>query len=51
MRDDILAVIFGIRGISRENRLGGIGKAAAVVGLVLGGVSILAAFVGAGTIW
>jgi hypothetical protein len=48
---DVLAVIFGILGISQSNRLGGVGKTSAIVGLVLGGVSLLSVFVGAGSIW
>jgi hypothetical protein len=48
---DILAVIFGIVGLSRSGALYGVGRAPAIVGLVLGGVSLLSVFVGAGSLW
>lgn len=47
----LLAVIFGIVGISRARPLGGRGLAFAIVGLVLGSLAVLSIFVGAGTIW
>ena len=47
---DIVAVILGICGIIRANRTR-VGMPLAVVGLVLGGVSLLSVFVGAGTLW
>ena len=47
---DIVAVILGICGIARANRIH-VGLPLAVVGLVLGGVSLLSVFVGAGTVW
>ena len=47
---NILAVIFGIVGIVRSQRVGrGLGPA--IVGLVLASVSIVAVFFGAGSIW
>ena len=48
---DILAVIFGIIGISRSGQLGGVGKGPAITGLVLASVSLLSVFIGAGSIW
>jgi len=48
---DLLAVAFGIAGISRAGRLGGRGMGAAVTGLVLGSVSLLSVFLGAGWLW
>lgn len=47
----LLGVIFGIVGIVRSNTLAGVGKVAAIVGLVLGGLAVLSIFLGAGTIW
>ena len=47
---DILAIIFGIIGINRANKVG-VGMAASVVGLVLGSLAFIAIFFGAGTIW
>jgi hypothetical protein len=47
---DTVAVILGICGIVRANRIH-LGMPLAVVGLVLGGVSLLSVFAGAGTIW
>ena len=37
----VLAVIFGIVGISRANRIGGVGKGMAITGLVLGLIAVL----------
>jgi hypothetical protein len=48
---DLLAVIFGIIGITRANRSGGSGLTMAVFGLVLGGLALISIFFGAGTIW
>jgi hypothetical protein len=48
---DILAVILGIVALNSAAARAGVGKAAAIVGLVLGGVSLLSAFIGAGSIW
>ena len=48
---DLLAVIFGIIGITRANRPGGTGLTMAVFGLVLGGLALISIFFGAGTIW
>lgn len=47
---DVLAIIFGIVGIVRANKVRK-GMALAVVGLVLGGLAFLGIFVGSGTIW
>lgn len=47
---DILAIVFGICGIVRANRVGR-GMGMAVTGLVLGGLAFLSIFLGAGTIW
>jgi hypothetical protein len=48
---DILAIIFGILGIVRANKMGGKGLPLAVIGLVLGSLAFLSIFIGAGTIW
>jgi len=48
---DILAVIFGIVGIVRARELRNAGLPLAIVGLCLGGVSLLSVFVGAGSVW
>ncbi|CAN5469095.1 hypothetical protein BH10ACT4_BH10ACT4_10730 [soil metagenome] len=48
---DILAVIFGIVALTSLSKFNGAGKAKAIVGLVLGSVSLLSVFVGAGSIW
>jgi hypothetical protein len=47
---DVLAIIFGIMGIVRANKIHK-GSAMAVVGLVLGALGFLGIFVGSGTIW
>lgn len=47
---DLLAIIFGIIGIVRANRVGR-GMGLAVTGLVLGGLAFLSIFFGAGTVW
>lgn len=47
----LLAVILGIVGVVRSNNLAGLGKTPAIVGIVLGGLAIIAIFFGAGTIW
>lgn len=48
---DLLAVIFGVIGLNNASARLGVGRGAAIVGLVLGSLSILSAFVGAGSIW
>lgn len=48
---DILAIIFGIVGVTAANRLGGAGRVPAILGIVLGGLGFLSIFVGAGSIW
>ncbi|GAA2082125.1 hypothetical protein GCM10009840_17750 [Pseudolysinimonas kribbensis] len=48
---DILAVILGIVGIVKARELGNRGLALAIVGLCLGGVSLLSVFLGAGSVW
>ncbi len=48
---DILAIVFGIVGIVRANRIGGRGRVPATFGLVLGGLAFVSIFFGAGTIW
>lgn len=47
---DVLAIVFGICGIVRANRVRR-GMGLAVAGLVLGGLAFLSIFVGAGTVW
>lgn len=47
---DVLAIVFGILGIVRANRVHR-GMGLAVTGLVLGGLAFLSIFVGAGTVW
>jgi hypothetical protein len=48
---DILAIIFGIVGLTNTGAKAGVGKAPAIVGLILGAISILSAFLGAGSLW
>ncbi|GLI27688.1 hypothetical protein ARHIZOSPH14_19300 [Agromyces rhizosphaerae] len=48
---DLLAIIFGILGIVRANRVGGTGLGIAIAGLVLGTLAFASIFTGAGTIW
>lgn len=48
---DLLAVIFGIIGITRANMNGGHGLTMSVFGLVLGGLAFISIFFGAGTLW
>jgi hypothetical protein len=48
---DLLAIILGIVGLNNPGARLGVGKSAAVVGIVLGGVSILTVFIGAGSVW
>jgi len=48
---DILAIIFGIVGLSRTITIGRVGTASAIVGIVLGGLSLLSVSIGAGSIW
>ena len=48
---DILAIIFGIIGLTKAPRVGGRGFAPALVGLILGGLGFLSMFIGAGTVW
>lgn len=47
---DALAIVFGVCGIVRANRVRR-GMGLAVSGLVLGGLAFLSIFVGAGTAW
>jgi hypothetical protein len=47
---DIVAVILGICGLVRAGRVR-VGMPLALVGLILGGLSLLSVFIGAGTIW
>lgn len=47
---DVLAIVFGICGIVRANRVHR-GMGLAVTGLVLGGLAFLSIFIGAGTVW
>ncbi|MGN8050580.1 hypothetical protein ACTJKO_12910 [Curtobacterium sp. 22159] len=47
---DVLAIIFGICGIIRANRVRR-GAAMAVTGLVLGALAFISIFFGAGTFW
>ncbi|MGW8432635.1 hypothetical protein ACWGJ9_16225 [Curtobacterium citreum] len=47
---DLLAIVFGIIGIVRANRVRR-GMGLAVTGLVLGGLAFLSIFFGAGTVW
>lgn len=47
---DVLAIVFGICGVVRANRIRrGIGMA--VTGLVLGGLAFFSIFLGAGSVW
>ncbi|PPF79791.1 hypothetical protein C5B96_12180 [Subtercola sp. Z020] len=48
---DVLAVVFGIVALTRAPLLGGVGRAPAIVGIVLGGVSLLSVGIGAGWLW
>jgi hypothetical protein len=48
---NILAFIFGIVGAAKSGKLGGLGLAAAVTGIVLSCVAFILMFFGAGTIW
>jgi hypothetical protein len=48
---DLIAVILGIVGLNNAGARLGIGKGAAITGIVLGGVSILSVFLGAGSLW
>lgn len=48
---DIAAVILGIVGISKARKMNNRGLALAIIGLSLGGVSLLSVFIGAGSIW
>ncbi|GAA3339078.1 hypothetical protein GCM10017714_13100 [Curtobacterium pusillum] len=47
---DVLAIILGICGIVRANRVHR-GMGMAVTGLVLGGLAFISIFLGAGTVW
>lgn len=47
---DALAIVFGICGIVRANRVHR-GMGLSVTGLVLGGLAFLSIFIGAGTAW
>lgn len=48
---NILAFIFGIVGAVRSGTVGGLGKGAAITGIVLSCVAFVLMFFGAGTIW
>jgi hypothetical protein len=48
---DLLAIILGIVGLVNPAAKHGLGRGTAITGLVLGGVSILTVFVGAGSVW
>lgn len=48
---DILAIVFGILGIRKAAALNGVGKGAAITGLVLGSIAFISIFFGAGTLW
>ncbi|MDQ1569849.1 MAG: hypothetical protein QOF79_523 [Actinomycetota bacterium] len=48
---DLLAVVFGIVGLNNDAARRGNGKPLAIVGLVLGGVSLLSVFIGGGWLW
>ncbi|WP_353807719.1 DUF4190 domain-containing protein [Agromyces sp. SYSU T00194] len=48
---DVLAIAFGVVGITRANRLGGRGLVPAIIGLVLGTIAFASIFFGAGTTW
>lgn len=48
---NILAIVFGIIGMNRASKLGGLGKGKAVTGFVLATVSLISILFGAGTIW
>ena len=48
---DIIAVILGIVALNNDAARRHVGKPMAVVGIVLGGVSLLSVFIGAGSIW
>lgn len=48
---DLIAIVLGIVGLNNEAARRGIGKGMAIVGIVLGGVSILSVFLGAGWLW
>jgi hypothetical protein len=47
---DLIAIILGIAGLVRANRVR-VGFAPALIGLILGGVSVVSVFFGAGSIW
>lgn len=47
----LIAIGFGIAGIVRSRKLGGLGSGMAITGLCLGGAAFLAMFFGAGTFW
>jgi hypothetical protein len=48
---DIIAVILGIVGLTNQAAKARIGRGMAITGIILGGVSLLSVFLGAGTIW
>ena len=48
---DILAVVLGIVALNNNAARAGVGRGPAVVGLVLGSVSLLSVFIGAGWLW
>ena len=48
---DLIAVILGIVGLTNPAAKLGIGRAPAIVGIVLGSISLLSVFLGAGWLW
>ena len=48
---DLVAIALGIVGLTNEPARRGVGKPLAIIGIVLGGVSLLSVFVGGGSIW
>jgi hypothetical protein len=47
----VLAIIFGAVGLSRSKQLDGVGRSAAITGLVLGIIGAALPLLGAGTLW
>jgi hypothetical protein len=48
---DLLAVIFGIVGLTNAPAKLGVGRGPAITGIVLAGVSLISVFLGAGSLW
>ncbi|NQX13918.1 DUF2510 domain-containing protein [Microbacteriaceae bacterium VKM Ac-2855] len=48
---DVLAIVFGIVGLSRASLFGGRGIGPGLTGLILGGLGFFSIFIGAGTLW